>query len=174
MPDRDDETPPERGRTPLGHAREEKIRARNRMPIEERDRLGLSRKDTREMEAVPMSSDSDITPPPHHVDPVVWARLDSFRQHLSNLRKEVAALDDEVRDLQGTRAQLTGLTTDRHDHGRVGRLEERMTTVETKQSAHEKSLDRLDRIGWKIILAASLSGTATALLVTAAKWIAQR
>jgi hypothetical protein len=50
-PDRDDETPPERGRTPLGHAREDRVRAGGVQSGDERDRLGFSRRDTAEFTA---------------------------------------------------------------------------------------------------------------------------
>jgi hypothetical protein len=50
-PNRDDPTPPERGRTPLGHAREDKVRLRGVQSGDERDRLGFSRRDTAEFTA---------------------------------------------------------------------------------------------------------------------------
>lgn len=101
------------------------------------------------------------------------ATLATVREHVQSLRRQLDELEDEVRELQGARAQLAGLPTDPKDHGRVGRLETRMDTVEEKQSLHEKALDRLDRIGWKIIVAATLAGTATAFMAKAATWLAR-
>jgi hypothetical protein len=47
---RDDPTPPGRGRTPLGHAREDKVRSRGVQSGDERSRLGFSRRDTAELD----------------------------------------------------------------------------------------------------------------------------
>lgn len=83
MPDRDDPTPPERGRTPLGHAREDKVRPAGVQSQAERDRLGLSRRDTDEFTA-----------------PDEWGETTAVRE-ARRLEGRVAELELAIVDIHG-------------------------------------------------------------------------
>jgi hypothetical protein len=78
--------------------------------------------------------------------------------------KEVAALREDVDDLRSWQRDVDRLhaVTFGHeptkDPGRLGRIETRQNTQEGIVSNQAKVLERLDRILWKIIVAATVGG----------------
>lgn len=87
--------------------------------------------------------------------------------------RRISRLEDEFREhcveAFGLRVQIVGL--DASDGGRIGRLEAAMKAMQEWKGLTDRRLDAFERVVWKIMAAATMAGTATALMVKALDWV---
>ena len=109
--------------------------------------------------------DEQRTPPPLDRALAAWKAADAARRRVARVAREQR---DRGIHLFG-RAQILGVENPR-DPGRLGRMEIDMADLKATQARHGTTIDRLDRIAWKIIVAASLAGAATAIIIKVIIW----
>jgi hypothetical protein len=81
--------------------------------------------------------------------------------------RHVRRIDERVRGLEAYRQVLEGIPG---HPGTFASIDRRMTAMEKTQAEHGAQIAAVRHLGWKIVTAAVIAGTATSIVVKVITW----